>query len=120
MLQISMQLIAISHQTGAGYHLTRLEDWSEEVALTLAISEGIALSQDHWEAIYFLRGYFQDRGTNSDAQEALFYLEEEFGGSGSRKYLSRLFPGGVIAQGCRIAGLPAFSRAADLASESVH
>ena len=37
---------------------------------------------------------------------SLEMLNEVFAGHGGRKYLWRLFPGGPVTQGLRIAGLP--------------
>jgi tRNA 2-thiouridine synthesizing protein E len=46
-------------------------------------------------------------------------LDENFHGKGGLKYLYQLFPGGPVAQGCRIAGLKAPAGATDKSFGSV-
>ena len=82
------------------------EDWSEEAAGTRAGEEGIELSDDHWVAVRALQEYFakNDRPNVRELHDA---LEEKFHGKGGLKFLYGIFPGGPVAQGCRLAGLEA-------------
>lgn len=78
--------------------------WSRAVALERAAQENLELTDDHWEAIRVLQACYADEEVPpvrriSDA------LEARFVDKGARKYLFRLFPGGPIAQGCRLASL---------------
>jgi tRNA 2-thiouridine synthesizing protein E len=62
--------------------------WSPEAAQAAARDEGLELGEDHWEAV-----------------ELVDALDERFHARGGKRFLYQLFPGGPVAQGCRIAGL---------------
>ena len=81
-------------------------DWSVAVAETLAKDEGLALSNDHWEAIRALQEYFaRHESEHINTRELQDALDEKFHAAGGIKALYSLFPQGPIAQGCRLAGL---------------
>ena len=101
-------------------HLADIDNWSDEVAMTLAAEEGIALTEAHWAVIRYLRECYLDREKLMNAREALCSLEKAFSGQGGGKYLYRLFPGGPVRQGGRIAGLPELDYTTDLSFGSFH
>lgn len=80
--------------------------WSLDEAAGIAAAEGLAPGDGHWEAVRALQEYYARHDDLSiqtrDLHDA---LEERFHANGGMKYLYRLFPGGPVAQGCRIAGL---------------
>ena len=81
-------------------------DWSEEIAESLARAEGIALTDEHWAVLRFMRRYYDEHAIPADARFAIRYLAEERGhGAGARKRLFELFPYGYVKQACRIAGM---------------
>ena len=81
-------------------------DWSEEEAETLAREEGLELGEDHWKELRALQEYCSRHECNKySVRELHDALDEKFHEQGGYKYLYRLFPGGPIAQGCRLAGL---------------
>ncbi len=82
------------------------EDWSRSQAEARAAEEGLELSADHWEEVAALHEYF-DRNREVNIRELHDALDERFHARGGMKHLYRLFPGGPVAQGCRIAGLEA-------------
>lgn len=88
------------------------EDWSRDTASSTAKADGIELGPDHWEAIGALQAYFatQQQPNMRALHDA---LEERFHAKGGLKYLYEAFPGGPIAQGCRLAGLQPPAGAAD-------
>jgi len=95
-------------------------DWTREAAIKVARKEGLDLNEDHWKAVRALHAYFarhQDGSLN--LRELHDALDEYFHAKGGRKYLYELFPGGPVAQGCRIAGLKAPAGAADTGFGSV-
>ncbi len=100
--------------------LADLPEWSEGVAMELAAREGISLTADHWKVVRYLRGYFLAHGAHANAREALCCLEREFGDEEGRKWLYRLFPGGPVRQGCKIAGLPELAHTVDRSFGSIH
>ena len=93
-------------------------DWTSASAEAAAAQDGISLSEDHWEAIKALQGYFaaHERANVRELHDA---LDESFHSKGGLRFLYTLFPGGPVAQGCRFAGLKAPSGAADKSFGSV-
>jgi tRNA 2-thiouridine synthesizing protein E len=49
------------HVDNEGF-LTEYDEWDEELAEVLAQQIGIALTEEHWKAIRFLREDFRERG----------------------------------------------------------
>jgi len=82
------------------------EDWNPEVALRIASQEQLELGPDHWEVLNALQEYFARQEGAPIRRRALHdALEERFHHKGGLRYLYMLFPGGPVAQGCRLAGL---------------
>lgn len=107
MLDIN-QAIAAAERSSSGIpcKLEELEPWSEDVAREIAAKEGIEMTPEHWEVVRFMRDNFEECGLAPSGRTLLRCLEEEFAERGGGKYLYRLFPGGPVNQGSRIAGLP--------------
>jgi len=100
-------------------NLEELEPWSEDFARELSAKEGITLTPEHWEVVCFMRDHFEECGLAPSGRTLLHCLEEEFAEQGGRKYLFRLFPGGPVSQGSRIAGLPLPAYSSDRSFGSV-
>lgn len=84
-------------------YLVDPDAWSEEIAAALAAGEGIALGEEHWSVIRFMREYFAERHIAPDARYVLKHLAETRGAD--RNELFRLFPYGYVKQACKIAGM---------------
>ncbi len=97
------------------------EGWTPDAAREVARAEALELQDDHWEALRGLQEYFarHDDVTTIKMRELHDALDEKFYGKGGIKYLYKLFPGGPIAQGCRMAGLEAPAGAVDKGFGSV-
>jgi len=81
-------------------------DWRSENALEVARSEQLALADDHWEVVRALQEFVARHESGAvNLRELSDALDEKFHYKGGMKYLYTLFPGGPIAQGCRLAGL---------------
>jgi tRNA 2-thiouridine synthesizing protein E len=96
-------------------------DWTREDATRTARAENLALTEAHWEVIRALQNYYAHHDDTSvislrDLHDA---LDEHFHAQGGLKYLYALFPGGPIAQSCRLAGLKAPFMASDRSFGSV-
>lgn len=94
--------------------------WDRRTAERTAADEGIELSADHWAVVKALQEYFarhEDQEIN--VRELHDALEERFHAIGGMKRLYRLFPGGPVAQGCRVAGLKAPAGSVDASFGSV-
>lgn len=87
-------------------HWAELAHWSPLVANRLAKEDGLTLEEDHWEVIYCLRERFRKLGPDWTARQMTHELEKDFAAAGGRRFLYALFPGGPLAQGCKLAGLP--------------
>ena len=87
-------------------NLYDLDHWSPFVAARRAEAEGLVLDDDHWLVIFYLRQRYRDQGNEVSARVLLRDLEHKLFDHVDRRHLYELFPGGPIAQGSRIAGLP--------------
>lgn len=96
-------------------------DWTRDEATQIARSEGLDLSEDHWETIRALQSFYAHHEDSSviNLRELHDALDEHFHPKGGLKFLYTLFPGGPIAQSCRLAGLKAPSIASDPSFGSV-
>lgn len=94
-------------ETDSEGYLRRLEDWSEDFARAQAESEGLELSDAHWEIVRFLRSHFHEHGVQAQVRVMIRHFSEVWGPErGSNHALHDLFPnGGPQKQGNRIAGL---------------
>lgn len=82
------------------------DEFTEESARVTASAEGLTLNHDHIDVLYALREYYSQNELNRiNMRELHDALDEKFHHKGGIKYLYNLFPGGPIAQGCRLAGL---------------
>ena len=96
------------------------EGWTPAAATEAARGERLTLGDDHWEALRALQEYFaRHEPTAANLRGLHDALDEKFHGKGGIKYLYRLFPGGPVSQGCRLAGLKAPAGAADRGFGSV-
>ncbi len=96
------------------------EGWTKESAVKTARQEGLQAGEEHWEAVRALQEYFSKHEDSAiNVRELHDALEEKFHAKGGVKYLYKLFPGGPVAQGCRLAGIKAPAGAVDKSFGSV-
>jgi len=88
------------------YRKNLLDELGEEQVNEMAEKEGITLSNEHLGVIECLRDYYLEFGEAEKGRDIEDMLDEVFDGHGGRKYLWKLFPGGPVTQGMRVAGLP--------------
>ena len=94
--------------------------WTPALAAESARREGLELGGAHWEALRALQEYYgRNAATAVNLRELHDALDEKFHRAGGIRQLYRLFPGGPVAQGCRIAGLKAPAGATDKGFGSV-
>lgn len=96
-------------------------DWTDNIALKTAQQEGLKLSEEHWRVVRSLQEYFakHEPSTAINVRELHDALDEKFHSMGGMRYLYKLFPGGPVAQGCRMAGLKAPAGTVDKSFGSV-
>lgn len=80
-------------------------DWTLAKGLKKADELGIVMGPDHWDIVLCLQEYFS-RNAEFNRRELNDALEEYWHQHGGRKALYLLFPGGPVAQGCEISGIP--------------
>jgi len=96
------------------------DGWTPARAVESAQREGLELGENHWEALRALQEYYaRHAATAVNLRELHDALGEKFNRQGGIRHLYLLFPGGPVAQGCRIAGLKAPAGAADKGFGSV-
>jgi len=95
-------------------------DWTVELAKSIAAKENLALQDDHWEVVRSLQEFYaRNEDSTFPLRTLKDALDEKFHHKGGMKFLYVLFPGGPVAQGCRIAGVKAPSGATDTGFGSV-
>jgi TusE/DsrC/DsvC family sulfur relay protein len=88
-------------EVGEDGFLIDFEDWTEAVALVLAVKNGSGeLSDKHWQVIKYLRDYYQEHQIAPMVKN----LCKDTGLSLKKIY--ELFPAGPARGACKIAGLP--------------
>jgi tRNA 2-thiouridine synthesizing protein E len=95
--------------------------WTREDAMKTARAENLELTETHWEVVRALQNYYahHEDETVISLRDLHDALDEHFHLQGGLKYLYTLFPGGPIAQSCRLAGLKAPFMASDSSFGSV-
>lgn len=78
--------------------------WTEDLGRVLAAREGIALTDEHWDVIRFMRRHYEEHQVAPDARFVIRHIVERSGPL-ARNRLFELFPYGYPGQACRIAGM---------------
>jgi TusE/DsrC/DsvC family sulfur relay protein len=96
-----------TYDTDEEGYLVNLGDWTEDVAKTIAKTENIELSDNHWEVVNFLRKYYEEYQIAPAVRVLTKAIGKTLGPEkGNSQYLYELFPYGPAKQACKIAGLP--------------
>lgn len=85
-------------------YLVDPDQWTPEWATAVATELGLALDEDHWSVIGFMRESYQSHQVAPDARHAMRHLDQRYPGRG-RHRLFELFPYGYVAQACKLAGM---------------
>ncbi|MEE9354466.1 MAG: TusE/DsrC/DsvC family sulfur relay protein [Methylococcaceae bacterium] len=92
--------------TDRGFLINSCE-WNETVAQAIAEQEKIELTENHWEILFFIRGYYQIYNHLPNTRMFVKAVRKTLGdGKGNSLYLHRLFPEGPLKYACKLAGLP--------------
>ena len=87
--------------------LQSLNDWNENIAVAIAASHSLKLTNEHWEIILFIRHYYQTFKHLPNARVFTKAIAKQLGEQkGNSRYLHKLFPEGPLKYACKIAGLP--------------
>jgi TusE/DsrC/DsvC family sulfur relay protein len=85
-------------------YLIEPKDWNENIAREIASQEDINLTEDHWDAIHYMREYYAEHQIAPDVRHVMKHLAARLG-SESRNKIFELFPYGYVKQACKIAGM---------------
>jgi tRNA 2-thiouridine synthesizing protein E len=89
--------------------------WNRTKSSKLAKKEGMTLNDEQWDVIVYLRGCYLEQGLPRFARTTARDLSKHYSLQGGNKYLHRLFTGGPVSQGCRLANLRTPACASDSA-----
>jgi TusE/DsrC/DsvC family sulfur relay protein len=96
-----------SYEVDEEGYLIDLSTWNEDVGAYLAQQEGVAMTEQHWEVINFLRDYYNEFQIAPAVRVLTKAIGKKLGPEkGNSQYLYELFPYGPAKQACKIAGLP--------------
>ena len=94
----------------AGY-LLNMDDWSDDVCKAIAARDGIELFVDHWELIYYVREYFEEKQTCPTMHTLIrdlapkkadrFHDQKAY-----EKHIYSLIPTDAAHEICKLAGIP--------------
>ena len=88
-------------------YLVNLADWDEAIGGYLAQTEGVTMTDQHWEVVNFLRDYYNEFQIAPAVRVLTKAIGKKLGPEkGNSQYLYELFPYGPAKQACKIAGLP--------------
>jgi tRNA 2-thiouridine synthesizing protein E len=81
--------------------------WTEQLAIYIASLEAIAMSNEHWQVINFVREFYLEYNTSPAIRALVKAMQKKFPDQEiSSRALYRLFPKGPAKQATKIAGLP--------------
>jgi len=80
-------------------------NYGDEVVKVIAEAEGIALTENHWKVVQYMRDQYREHGHTPNYRNMLKDMEDVLPGVDS-KQLYDMLPLGPAKQGARIAGLP--------------
>ncbi len=87
--------------------LADIHEWSEDAARYLASTQGVDLTEDHWDIIYLMREFYAAFNISPIRKLLVKQVKERLGDEkATDDWLNPLFPGGLLTQGTLIAGLP--------------
>jgi len=82
-------------------YLIEPKDWNENIAKEIASQEDINLTEDHWDAIHYMREYYAEHQIAPDVRHVMKHLAARLGQE-SRNKIFELFPYGYVKQACKI------------------
>ena len=87
--------------------LKNLADWAPEVAEQISKSEGLVLTEQHWQLITLVREYYEEFDSSPAMRPLVKYTALKLGAEkGKSMYLLSLFPDSPAKLCSKIAGLP--------------
>ncbi len=98
-------------ETTENGYLVNLEDWTKEVGQAIADADTLAMTDQHWDIVMYLRDeHFNNNGSEPNERTSLKTMAKKWGSKQTSKDMYNLFPGMPSKQGRKIAGLPQSTR----------
>lgn len=98
-------------ETDDSGYLTEINDWNEDVALAIAATDELEMTDKHMEVVHYLRSEHVDNAGNEPNERTIMKdMGKIWGKKPSSKDMYNLFPGTPSKQGRKIAGLPKSTR----------
>lgn len=87
--------------------LEDINTWSKDLAISIARSENINLTDKHWQVIYAARKFHQEFDLSPEMRPLVKWVGQQIGDDkGNSIYLLTLFPGSPAKLVSKISGLP--------------
>lgn len=87
--------------------LRNLSDWSPEVAVELAVSEGLELTESHWQILTELRGFYKETEISPAMRPFVKLVKTRVSDDlGNSITLMQLFGQSPAKTAAKVAGLP--------------
>jgi len=101
--------------------LANNDDWSEDVAVSMAEKDGVTLTHNHWEIINLMRDFYKEYNIPPIRKLLLKAIKEKHEDKkATNDYLDSLFPNGVLIEGSKLAGVPMPMLDAELSENQRH
>ncbi|MBU6443076.1 MAG: TusE/DsrC/DsvC family sulfur relay protein [Alphaproteobacteria bacterium] len=97
----------INARRGPEGYLLDPASWDEQIAGALATEEDIALGDEHWRVLRFMREYWNEHQVAPDVRHVTGFLADALHVDKkiAKEQLFQLFPYGYVKQACKIAGM---------------
>ena len=88
-------------------YLTDPDDWDKDVALALAATENVELTDEYWQVFDAMREFYKENGTIPDVRHTTKGMLDLFdvNKKEAKAKLFKMFPYGYVKQACKIAGM---------------
>jgi TusE/DsrC/DsvC family sulfur relay protein len=108
---MSIEVNGNSLKTDDSGYLLEISDWNEGVAQAIAGADDLAMTDQHWDVVRYLRSEHVDNAGNEPNERTIMKdMGKVWGKKPSSKDMYTLFPGTPSKQGRKIAGLPKSTR----------
>jgi tRNA 2-thiouridine synthesizing protein E len=87
-------------------HLVEQTDWNRTIAIQLAKTDGIDLTNDHWRVIDAVREIHEITGETPPMRLLIKELQKRLDQEVNSRFLYRLYPDGPVRLASKHAGLP--------------
>ncbi len=84
----------------------KLKKWNRNIAINIALKEGIILNIYYWRIIFYYRLFFFKNNIIPNIRNLLNFLNKKYKCNYDSFYLFKLFPKGFIKQITKITCLP--------------